>query len=137
MRAGGKEMGGSDNTSTSDQPDGGGRRCSWLVTLAVLGVFGRILGFSFINYDDFLHVGENPLITGFSLESLARFWSGPSEGLYMPLTYTVWGGAGVTVEAVAGRRELSRSLLVSRGQPLGPSGRGLGGPSAVAGYPAG
>ncbi len=78
-----------------------------MLSAVVLGVFGRVVGFSFINYDDFLHVVENPLITGFSLESLARVWSGPVEGLYMPLTYSLWGGMAV----------LSRLLPVAGGFP--------------------
>lgn len=86
---------------------GSGRGWFWLLSVVVLGVFGRMIGFNFINYDDFLHVVENPLVTGFSLESLARIWSGPLEGLYMPLTYTVWGGMAL----------LSKMLPVSGGSP--------------------
>lgn len=85
----------------------GNRGWFLLLPVLVLVVFGRSVGFQFINYDDFLHVVENPLITGFSLESMARIWSGPVEGLYMPLTYTVWGGMAV----------LSRLLPVVGGFP--------------------
>lgn len=69
-----------------------GRFWPWLLPLAVLAVFGRVTAFDFVNYDDFMHVSENPLITGISAENLARIWRGPIEGLYMPLTYTLWGG---------------------------------------------
>jgi tetratricopeptide (TPR) repeat protein len=93
----------SDLSSLHD-PLGSGRQWFWLLLAVVLAVFGRTVGFQFINYDDFLHVFENPLITGFSLETLARIWSGPVEGLYMPLTYTVWGCLAI----------LSRLLPVGR-----------------------
>lgn len=62
-----------------------------LLLLVVVGIFAPSLGFQFLNYDDFLHVYENQLIVNFSWSSLARFWSEPYQGLYMPLTYTCWG----------------------------------------------
>lgn len=71
-----------------------------LLLAVVAAVFGRMLAFSFINYDDYLHVTENSLITGFSLVSLVKIWSGPIEGLYMPLTYTVWGVLAVLSRAL-------------------------------------
>jgi Flp pilus assembly protein TadD len=74
---------------------GDGRGPIWPLLAIVLAVYIRVLGFQFINYDDYLHVVENSLVTDFSLASLARIWSGPVEGLYIPVTYTVWGGLGL------------------------------------------
>ncbi|MBA3015886.1 MAG: tetratricopeptide repeat protein [Proteobacteria bacterium] len=74
-------------------------RCSgrwrWVWTagalvLVVAVVYGRVVGFEFLDYDDNLNVYENPLLSNISASNLLRFWQKPFEGLYIPLTYTVW-----------------------------------------------
>jgi tetratricopeptide (TPR) repeat protein len=62
-----------------------------IIILAVTTVFLPVTGFEFLSYDDPINVYENPLITDFSWASLQRFWKGPYEGLYVPMTYSVWG----------------------------------------------
>ena len=63
-----------------------------LLTLAAALVFWPVCGADFVNYDDGLNVYENDLITGFSWANLRHFWTGPYQGLYLPLTYSLWGG---------------------------------------------
>jgi len=64
---------------------------SALLALLVLIVFSPVGGFDFVLYDDGLNIKANVLITNFSHDSLWRFWRQPYEGLYIPLTYTLWG----------------------------------------------
>lgn len=77
---------------------------SLLMVLVVVAVFFPVCSFDFLLFDDRLHVLENPFVRDFSLDSLLRFWRLPYEGLYIPLTYTVWGmlgkiaGAGATFD---------------------------------------
>jgi len=61
-----------------------------LIGIAVALVYGRVVGFEFLDYDDNLNVYENPLLENLSASNLLRFWQRPYEGLYIPLTYTVW-----------------------------------------------
>ncbi len=58
--------------------------------LAVMAVFFRVLGHEFLDFDDNLNVYENPLLINLSPASLLRFWMKPYEGLYIPLTYSLW-----------------------------------------------
>jgi len=64
---------------------------SLFLALVVLVVFLPVVGFDFLYLDDRLNVQSNPLIQNFSLTSFLRFWRQPFEGLYIPLTYTLWG----------------------------------------------
>jgi Flp pilus assembly protein TadD len=77
---------------------------SLLLFILVVVIFLPVCGYDFLYYDDRLNVRDNPLIRDFSLRSLWRFWRHPFEGLYIPLTYTVWGmlailgGGGPTLD---------------------------------------
>jgi len=64
---------------------------SVLVLIAVtVAVYGRCAGFDYVHWDDHLHVYQNPYLASFSPANIKRFWSGPYEGLYIPLSYTVY-----------------------------------------------
>lgn len=65
-----------------------------LLILAVALVYLPAVGFEFLNFDDPLHIQGNPLVNDFSGANLIEFWSRPFKGLYVPLTYTVWGLLG-------------------------------------------
>jgi Tfp pilus assembly protein PilF len=67
---------------------------SLLMVLAVLVVFWPVGGFDFLYYDDRVNVRDNPLVRDFSADSFLEFWRRPYEGLYIPLTYIVWGMLG-------------------------------------------
>lgn len=64
---------------------------SLLIASVVMVVFLPVCGFDFLIYDDRMHVRDNPLIRDFSLANFYQFWRRPYEGLYIPLTYTLWG----------------------------------------------
>ena len=53
-------------------------------------VYGRCAGFDYVHWDDQLHVYQNPYLAAFNAENLKRFWAKPYEGLYIPLSYTVY-----------------------------------------------
>lgn len=72
-------------------------RSRWLpaaVTVAVIGatllLFGRVIGFGFVLWDDPAHVLDNPNLRPPRLAGLIALWRAPYEGLYVPLTYTIW-----------------------------------------------
>lgn len=74
-------------------------RFVWVAPIALVPlVFGGILANGWVNWDDPLHVLENPSLTPVSWHGLGELWSRPYRGLYVPVSYTVFA-----VEAAAGR----------------------------------
>ncbi|MBN1673584.1 MAG: tetratricopeptide repeat protein [Kiritimatiellae bacterium] len=77
-----------------------------LLVAAVAATFWQACAFGFVDWDDNSNVYENPWLQPVSGRSVARFWRGPYESLYVPVTYTVWaalarGAAGRTAAAAA------------------------------------
>jgi hypothetical protein len=69
-----------------------------LVLIALpLATFARVLGHGFVDWDDRTQLYENPDFNPPSPAKIARYWRGPHMNLYLPVTYTLWGG----VSAVA------------------------------------
>ncbi|MFN4242214.1 MAG: tetratricopeptide repeat protein [Tepidisphaerales bacterium] len=64
---------------------------SLVVLLAVLAVFGPVLRYPFLEWDDHLTLATNPAFNPPSLNKVAVFWREPHLALYVPVTYTVWG----------------------------------------------
>lgn len=64
----------------------------WLLLplAAVVLLYWRTMGHGFINYDDNINVYANPLFTELTPKALLRLWTQPYEGLYVPLTYSLW-----------------------------------------------
>ncbi|MEI8226750.1 MAG: tetratricopeptide repeat protein [Planctomycetota bacterium] len=60
-----------------------------LVSITVI-VFGRIVGFGWVGWDDDIHVTENPGLHPVTIASVWEFWRAPYEGLYIPVSYTVY-----------------------------------------------
>lgn len=59
--------------------------------VALVGVvYGRTLGFGWVDLDDPKHIFENPLFQPPTWASLIEFWRRPFFGLYIPVTYTSW-----------------------------------------------
>ena len=59
-----------------------------LIALTLL-TFGAVSGFDFLNWDDNIHVYQNPqLLVG--LSGIGYFWTHPYEHLYIPLSYSVY-----------------------------------------------
>lgn len=71
-------------------------------------VFGRIVGYGWVGWDDDIHVTENPRLYPVTIASVWEFWRAPYEGLYIPVSYTLYAA-----EAAA-----SRALFPS--DPLDP-----------------
>lgn len=75
-------------------------RFAWVAPIALVPlVFGGILVNGWVNWDDPLHVLENPWVAPpVSWRGLGELWSRPYRGLYVPVSYTVFA-----LEAVFGR----------------------------------
>lgn len=58
--------------------------------LIALFVFGKVTTYQFLNWDDDIHIYANPYLKKFTLSNFLHFWKRPHEGLYIPLTYTLW-----------------------------------------------
>lgn len=78
-----------------------GWRCSTgtvcLVAL-VAAVFGPTVGFDFVNWDDPIHITANPAFCPLTLAGIARLWTAPYEGLFIPVGYMVFA-----LESLVGR----------------------------------
>jgi len=61
-----------------------------LLILIVLGVYALAMSAEFIGWDDPTNVPDNPVLKLPGAEAIARFWSGPYDKLYIPVTYSVW-----------------------------------------------
>jgi hypothetical protein len=58
--------------------------------VAVIVVFGPIISYDFVVWDDNLHVYENPRFQPVTWQNVLAFWQAPYANLYIPLTYTTW-----------------------------------------------
>jgi hypothetical protein len=65
---------------------------TWRVALAliVLVLFGRLATYDFTLWDDQGTIHRNPLLNPPTLETLRFYWTTPDQGLYVPITWTVW-----------------------------------------------
>jgi hypothetical protein len=67
-----------------------------LLYLLVFGlpllIFSGVLQNEFLTWDDHTLIFHNPHYQSSAAPNIASFWRGPYEKLYMPLTYTLWGG---------------------------------------------
>jgi tetratricopeptide (TPR) repeat protein len=62
-----------------------------LLVAAVAIVFGRLLWADFSSLDDPYNIWMNARLNPPTFSSIAWYWAHPENGLYIPLTYTVWG----------------------------------------------
>jgi len=60
------------------------------LVLITVAVFWPVIGHQFLAYDDSVDVYKNPYLQVRSLDNLLHFWRYPYEGLYTPLTYTIY-----------------------------------------------
>jgi Flp pilus assembly protein TadD len=61
-----------------------------LLILATVAVFGPVIHYEFVAWDDDIHVYANPRLLPATWEHVLAFWQAPYEHLYIPWTYTVW-----------------------------------------------
>ena len=62
-----------------------------IVVLLTLIVYGQILGFSFVNYDDGTNIFNNPYFRPVTAQSIGYLWTHGYNDLYTPVTSTIWG----------------------------------------------
>ena len=62
----------------------------FLLVVISLAVFAPAIGYDFVGWDDDIHVYANSLLNPPSLSHILLFWRQPHEGMYIPLTFTVW-----------------------------------------------
>lgn len=60
------------------------------IFLAPALVFWPVHQFEFVKFDDGIHVSGNPAMNPPTVAKIAAIWKKPYQGLYIPLTYTVW-----------------------------------------------
>jgi len=73
------------------------------VLLAVAAVYAQVVTFHFLPFwDDDTNIHRNPLYAPLSWSSVALFWKGPFQQLYIPVTYTAWAGLVALSRIVAG-----------------------------------
>lgn len=59
-----------------------------LLLVVTFFIYGRTINYDFVWDDERTHLSNNPaLVQG----NLLQFWAKPYEGLYIPVSYTVWG----------------------------------------------
>jgi tetratricopeptide (TPR) repeat protein len=64
-----------------------------VVFLVVGIVYAEVINFHFLPFwDDDTNIHRNPLYSPLTWGSIASFWEGPFQQLYIPVTYSVWGG---------------------------------------------
>ncbi len=77
-----------------------------LVLVVVSGTFARVRHFEFLDYDDPVHVVNNPHLRPPVRDNLGELWRRPYRGVYIPVAYTFFAaeawlagpsGAGETV----------------------------------------
>jgi tetratricopeptide (TPR) repeat protein len=61
-----------------------------ILIFITVAVFWPVIGHQFLAYDDSVDVYKNPFLQARSLDNLMHFWRYPYEGLYTPLTYTLY-----------------------------------------------
>ncbi|MFH1303661.1 MAG: tetratricopeptide repeat protein [Planctomycetota bacterium] len=59
-----------------------------LYLVLILLIFSRCLTYPLLDWDDHLHLTDNPHLNPVSFEGLRKIWTEPYEGLYIPLSYT-------------------------------------------------
>ncbi|MCB0404070.1 MAG: tetratricopeptide repeat protein [Bdellovibrionales bacterium] len=67
------------------------------ITAFILVIYIQVLGFEFLNLDDPIHLGSNPHLNGQA--PFLTLWKLPYKRLYIPLTYSIWGGLYQLTEA--------------------------------------
>ena len=74
-----------------------------VVLIAVAAVYAQVVTFHFLPFwDDDTNIHRNPLYAPLSWSSVAEFWKGPFQQLYIPVTYTVWAGLVALSRIIAG-----------------------------------
>jgi len=86
---------------------------SVVLLVAVVAVYLPAVTYEFVWDDLYIHLHANDAVVNFDLEALGRIFVEPYMGLYVPLTYAIWGIAWQVVPAdwLAGALHLLNLLL--------------------------
>ena len=79
------------NSPTTGESSGALRLWRLAMGVVVLAVFARAAAGEFVTWDDNFNLYENPHLNPPTLKGIAHYWFNFAYGLYIPLTYTVWG----------------------------------------------
>ena len=63
-----------------------------VVVFATLLVFAPVCGHEFLTWDDLQNVARNPHFNPPTIAGVLYYWAHPYMAIYIPLTYSVWGG---------------------------------------------
>ena len=66
------------------------RLIPYVIAVATLLAYGNLCRHEFTFWDDNFNVWQNPRLNPPTLRAAAWYWTHPANGLYVPLTYTVW-----------------------------------------------
>ena len=62
-----------------------------LLALALtLAVFHRVVSLDYVNWDDSLHITDNPYLNPVTLPHVLHFWQKPYHNLFIPVSYTAY-----------------------------------------------
>lgn len=64
--------------------------------------FAGLWNAGWLNWDDTLHVTENPLLNPITIDGIARFWTHAYRGLYVPIAYMLFAAETLTARWLAG-----------------------------------
>jgi Flp pilus assembly protein TadD len=81
-------------TTERDEPRTA-RLAIWLVLALTLAVFSCVAHFGFVDWDDSVHVYQNPGLNPVTAAHLAQFWHAPYQGLYIPISYMAYAALAV------------------------------------------
>ncbi|MCC6423389.1 MAG: hypothetical protein IT447_07905 [Phycisphaerales bacterium] len=62
-----------------------------VVLLAAVFTMGRVVSNDFLWWDDNVNIHHNPDMNPPTFESVIKYWWTPSQALYIPVTYSIWG----------------------------------------------
>lgn len=82
--------------------------CIVLLAIVCMGVFGRVIGHTMLQWDDRYHVAENPWFARIDGESFAHFWRSPYGNLYIPVAYNVYALEVAATQAITGEPRTDR-----------------------------
>lgn len=82
--------------------------CLVLLAIVCMGVFGRVIGHTMLQWDDRYHVADNPWFAKIDGESFAHFWRAPYGNLYIPVAYNFFALEVAATHAMMGEARTDR-----------------------------
>src|ERR1700733_11489948 len=70
--------------------------------LVVLLVYGQVVQFQLLSWDDDIHLTKNPYLDPVSWSNVGHFWVEPYENLYIPVSYTFYAAEMLLARWISG-----------------------------------